>query len=152
MYYLNGKPQEVMRGSAAILQYKKEQLKKEAQFQRGLLTIVSERGLMYNTNYIMAFTRHCLQSFVSGSNSWSVVVNECKIEKDNKLQWVIGLNFYIGDLQTKNIDWKTDWRFCEVKDKRKQAKMLGLCKTTFPIKYPLWLTNWIIIEEEDYYR
>jgi len=52
MYYLNGKPQEVMRGSAAILQYKKEQLKKEAQFQRGLLTIVSERGLMYNTNYI----------------------------------------------------------------------------------------------------
>ena len=89
---------------------------------------------------------------VSCSNLWSVVVNENKIGKDNNSQWVTELNFYMGDLQTKNIDWKTDWRFCEVKDKRKQVKMLGVCKTTFPIKYPLWITNGIIIEAGDYYR
>lgn len=103
-------------------------------------------------SFLIAFTRHCLQAFISSSNHWSVVASEYKIEKDNKSQWVTELNFYMGDLQTKDIDWETDWRFCEVKNRRKQAKMLGVCKTVFPIKYPLWLTNGTIIEAEDYYH
>ena len=52
IYYLNGKQQEVSRGSCPLLKYKKVQLEKQPQYKNGKLTIISETGLKYNTNYI----------------------------------------------------------------------------------------------------
>lgn len=81
-------------------------------------------------------------------DNWTVIEREYLTEKDGKMQWVTELNFYLGDLQSKEIDLKVDWRFCEVKDKRKQAIILGVCKTSFPIKYPLLLTNGTVIRND----
>lgn len=81
---------------------------------------------------------------IKTNNVWSVF-ESCKI-KDNV--WITELNFYYGDLS--NINLETDLRFKEVKNKRKQAKFLGTCKTTFPIKYQLTLSNGKIIKFEDY--
>lgn len=81
---------------------------------------------------------------------WTVVLKECKIDNDGNSQWITVLNFYNGDLSNKNIDWVNDWRFCEIKKKRKQVKLLGVCKAIFPIKFPLSLTNNIVIESENF--
>ena len=88
---------------------------------------------------------------VSYSDIQTAVVKEHKIKINNEECWTRELNFYKGELQTKKIDWASDWRFCEVKDKRKQIYVLGVCKTTFPVKYPLLLANGNIIKEGDCY-
>jgi hypothetical protein len=95
-------------------------------------------------NHLIAFINNCIKT-IFFYKTWTVVLNEYKTEKDGKLLWTKEYCFYNGNLQTQNIDWNSDWRFCEVKDKRKQAKILGVCKTKFPIKYPLYLTNGIVI-------
>lgn len=43
---------------------------------------------------------------------------------NDKKEWVKENVYYHGDLS--NIDLTRDWRFCEVKDKRKQLKFIGL--------------------------
>lgn len=98
----------------------------------------------------MAQYRHFINLFVGSNNCWSVFANEYLIIENEKKKWVTELNFYMGKLE--NIDYKTDCRFCEIKDKRKQIKYLGTCKTKFPIKYPLLLKNGTWIEESEYYR
>jgi len=75
---------------------------------------------------------------------WSVFEKEYTTKINNKYQWVKELNFYIGDLT--NEDFKNDYRFKEVKDKRKQVKFLGTVETEFPLKFPLKLNNGIILE------
>jgi len=52
IYWYNGKSQEILRGPAGLMQFKKSQLKAEAQFQKGRLTIISESALKYNSAYI----------------------------------------------------------------------------------------------------
>lgn len=102
-------------------------------------------------NFLVGFVRHWLQVFTNDSDLWSVIVSEYKTGSDYRSYWKRVLKFYKGDLQKKDINWVTDWRFCEVRDKRKQAKMIGTCRTTFPIKYPLRLTNGTIVELGDFY-
>jgi len=81
---------------------------------------------------------------------WSVFENEYKTKVGKNYQWVKELNFYVGDLS--NEDFKNDYRFKEVKDKRKQIKFLGLVETQFPVKYPLKLTNGTILEDIYYHK
>ena len=81
---------------------------------------------------------------------WSVFENEYKTKVGNNYQWVKELNFYMGDLS--NEDFENDYRFKEVKDKRKQLKFLGLVETQFPVKFPLKLINGIIIEDIYYHK
>jgi len=52
MYYYMGKGEQILKGSASLLQHKKSQLQKESQFKKGLLTIISENGLKYNYQHI----------------------------------------------------------------------------------------------------
>lgn len=89
-------------------------------------------------------------SHVIISNLWTVFANHHVIEKNGNRQWVTELNFYMGDLS--GVDFSTDWRFKEVKNRRLQLKFLGTCQTNFPVQYPLRLDNGTIIKEEDYYR
>lgn len=39
--------------------------------------------------------------------------------------WVTKLAFYTPNLDLDSIDMTTDWRFCEVPGRRKQAEYLG---------------------------
>ena len=59
------------------------------------------------------------------------------------------LYFLQGDENGFNeIDLKTDWRFCEVKGKRKEAVLIGdveLNESDFPITFPLVLRNGLIV-------
>jgi len=64
-------------------------------------------------------------------------------KKGNK--WISEYHFYKGDLS--NVDLENDWRFKEIKDKRKQSKFLGTVNTDFPINYPLHLNNGAILEK-----
>lgn len=52
MYYLHGKGEQIAQGPASLMQFKKAQLSKEANFQKGRLTIISEFGAKYNYGYI----------------------------------------------------------------------------------------------------
>lgn len=52
MFYRDGKGEEILRGTAQFLQFRKQQLKKERQFKNGLFTIISESGLKNNYEYI----------------------------------------------------------------------------------------------------
>ncbi len=52
MFYRNGKGEEILTGSPALLAHKKEQFKKERQFKSGLLTIISKQALKYNYGFI----------------------------------------------------------------------------------------------------
>jgi hypothetical protein len=81
---------------------------------------------------------------------WSVFECEYKTKVEEEYKWVKELRFYMRDIS--NEDLKNDWRFCEVKDKRKQAKFLGTVETEFPIKFPLTLYNGKILEKENYYH
>jgi hypothetical protein len=59
--------------------------------------------------------------------------------------WVKSYAFYVGDLSS--VDVKTDWRFSEKNNKRKQAIFLGLSyDLDFPVVYPLTLLNGVTIE------
>lgn len=62
-------------------------------------------------------------------------------------KWVKSLQFWYADFS--NLDFKTDWRFCEVKNKRTQAIFLGLIDDDikFPIQFPIVLNNGKIILE-----
>jgi hypothetical protein len=47
------------------------------------------------------------------------------------------------------VDLKSDWRFKEVKDKRKQLKLLGTKENlVLPIVYPLVLDDGRVINDE----
>ena len=82
---------------------------------------------------------------------WSVFRLEHNIMIDKKLQWVIELIFYKGDLSLlSNMD--KDWRFKPVENKRKQVILLGICETKFPVKFPLSLYNGLILNNENYYH
>jgi len=60
-------------------------------------------------------------------------------------KWITQYIFYMNDLS--DVDLETDWRFKEVKNKRKLAEFLGTVNTDFPIEYPLHLNNGIILEK-----
>jgi len=83
---------------------------------------------------------------------WSVFENEYRTKVGDQYQWVKSLEFFYGDLSLAGIDFKTDWRFCEVPGKRNQVKFLGTVETDFPIKYPLILDNGTILEDVYYNR
>ena len=63
----------------------------------------------------------------------------------NGEQWITDLVFYKGDLSC--VDAENDWRFKEVFGKRKKLKFLGLCQTSFPIQYPLKLSNGVELND-----
>ena len=78
---------------------------------------------------------------------YTVTEEECYIYNSNTKtgRWIKSLQFWHGDLS--NIDFKTDDRFYEVKDKRKQIVLLGTVKDVkFPVKFPLILDNMIILD------
>jgi len=60
-------------------------------------------------------------------------------------KWKKQIVFYFGYLT--NVEILSDWRFCEVKEKRKQAICKGI-KTNpeFPIVYPLILDDGSILD------
>jgi hypothetical protein len=63
-------------------------------------------------------------------------------------KWITVLSFYYGDLS--NVDLKTDWRFKEVPNKRKQNVFLGLVELTNednknPFLFPMTLKNGKVI-------
>jgi len=47
-------------------------------------------------------------------------------EKDGIMQWVVHNNMYWGDIS--HIDIEKDWRTCDVKNKRRNAKILEIIK------------------------
>jgi hypothetical protein len=67
-----------------------------------------------------------------------------KLNQDTK-KWESEIYFMHGAASNfENIDFDTDWRFCEVKGKREKSVLLGeidLKDSDFPIKYPLVLKN-----------
>lgn len=84
---------------------------------------------------------------------WSVFIVFRLVERDlspvfgKEKHWMPELTFYMGDWST--ADFKNDWRFKEVKDKRKELVFMGLCENPeFPIKYPLQLLNGKVIDSE----
>lgn len=72
--------------------------------------------------------------------TYSVFIDE-RYDVEKK-QWNTSLFFMYGkhDLFSQ-IDFDTDWRFCEVTGKRKKSKLIGDCNTEFPIVYPLVLND-----------
>ncbi len=50
-YFYMGKMTEVKRGDNALLQWERSKLKKLPQYSRGKLTIISEAGLKYASQY-----------------------------------------------------------------------------------------------------
>ena len=74
---------------------------------------------------------------------WSAFKVE-KFDVANK-QWYEELFFYMGDCT--NIYNKNDWRFCEIKDKRKFAIYIGKGIIDFPIKFPITLDIGIVLEK-----
>jgi hypothetical protein len=100
---------------------------------------ISQRGILNEEDTVL--------ERIARIDLWTVVLNEHKTKKDGQSQWTTELHFYVGDLRNKDINWETDWRFCEVKGERKQGKMIGVYEGIFPIKYPLRLTNGITIEK-----
>ena len=71
------------------------------------------------------------------NKKYSIFLNEhFKTENPNsKKMWVKSYTFY--HLDVKTIDIGKDWRFKEVKNKRKESIYLGECEVRFPIKYPI---------------
>ena len=64
-------------------------------------------------------------------------VFECqRYDGENKV-WNKSISFYQIDFLNSDIDLKTDWRFCEVKDKRTQSVFLGYYNGTFPVELPI---------------
>ncbi len=83
---------------------------------------------------------------------WSVFENEFKTKINEEVRWVKVLEFFAGDLSKSDIDFATDWRFCEVSGKRKQVKFLGTVETDFPVQFPLTLNNGVVLEDIYYHR
>ena len=77
------------------------------------------------------------------SVTWTVFKRKRK-DPETK-QWNTELFFVMGSEKSfEGIDLNTDWRFCEVKDKREKAVLLGnvdLKDEDWPISYPLLLKN-----------
>jgi hypothetical protein len=68
---------------------------------------------------------------------------------DKKSGRVVELQFWNSDISA--VDFEKDWRFCEVGKKRRQSKFLGLVENlSFPVEYPLILTNGTIISNNEY--
>lgn len=72
-------------------------------------------------------------------------VFKCERFNEEKKRWFKEYSFYWGDC--KHIFEKDDWRFCEVKGKRKLAEYMGKGWFKFPIKFPAKLDNGIILNE-----
>ena len=67
---------------------------------------------------------------------WSVFSAEYFIEVKKQLVWKKQTFLYMGDLS--NVDMATDWRFHDVKGKRKNCTFLGLINNPeFPLKEPI---------------
>jgi hypothetical protein len=63
---------------------------------------------------------------------WSVF----SIEVKEQLTWTTHTRLFMGDLS--NIDLTTDWRFCDVKGKRRNCIFLGFIDNPeFPLKEPI---------------
>jgi len=66
--------------------------------------------------------------------------------KTSHSYWKKGYAIYYDNFT--NFPLENDWRFSEVKDKRKLAIFLGTVNNLiFPIKFPLKLNNGLIINE-----
>lgn len=80
--------------------------------------------------------------------SWTVFFNKPINEKSENTK----LYFMVVKQEIfKALDVKNDWRFCAVKNKRNEAVILGdveLNECEFPIKFPLKLSNGIVILNE----
>lgn len=53
------------------------------------------------------------------------IYSECEVTKLEGSKWVTESIFYFGDIS--HIDFNNDWRTKEVKNKRKQLVLKGLC-------------------------
>ena len=75
-----------------------------------------------------------------------VEIEHYKYNKQNKIGiWIKSLQIYYVDLSA--IDFISDDRFCKIKNKRSQGKLLGLLnEINFPIVFPLVLNNGFTIE------
>ena len=66
------------------------------------------------------------------------------VEHNENGKWVKRHGFYVVDIN--DCDLKTDYRFCEVKDKRKEAIVLGtVSEISFPVAYPITLDSGLIL-------
>lgn len=75
-------------------------------------------------------------------------VFKVKRYNEEKKIWTEDYDFYMGNM----LDWehrfgKNDWRFCEVKDKRELAVLLGKGWLRFPIKFPVKLDNGVVLNK-----
>lgn len=75
-------------------------------------------------------------------------VFECNYLHEKYRKFVKEIFFYRGNI----IPSDTDWRFKEVKDKRKRLIRLGTATCNFPIEYPLILDNGFVINKNDYFK
>lgn len=73
---------------------------------------------------------------------YSVFLNEYKHKEHG---WVQEHLYMYGD--QSHLDLKTDYRHKEIPNKKKQSVFLGLCYVTFPVEYPVTLTNGKVIEK-----
>ena len=63
------------------------------------------------------------------------------------VEWVKQLAFYSGGIDPITLDPTKDWRFCEVKDRRRVAIFKGqITSLTFPVVYPLVLDNSVSLD------
>ena len=75
--------------------------------------------------------------------------------KNKKRGWYDEYSFYHLDPST--IDIKTNWRTCEVKDRRKELVLMGTIDVPFedlkfPIEYPLEMDGGVMLEKIEEYK
>ena len=76
---------------------------------------------------------------------YSVFLTEHFIEKEKVFFWQKSYAFYLGDLS--NIKFSDDWRFKQVKDKRKESVFLGFGNINFPVLFPIILENGFVLNK-----
>ena len=85
-----------------------------------------ENGVVWGWNYYTC--KRCGKEIDDYEQlMYTIIEIEYWEEKDGIMQWVLHQNYYWGDIS--NIDIETDWRTSDVKGKRRNAKILGLCDT-----------------------
>ncbi len=94
---------------------------------------------------IKAYIRHFCHLFIKDSNLCTVF----EVERFKENKWITEIFFMRNDIRDADIE--NDWRWCEVKGKRKQAKVLGIYRAKFPIKFPMLFINGLVINKDDYY-
>lgn len=85
---------------------------------------------------------------MKNENIWTVFRVKKKDPETKK--WVSELFFMMGGEKSfEDVNFDVDWRFCEVKDKREKAVLIGEANLTdqdWPIRYPLKLKNGVELE------